>query len=198
MLFRRNTLLLPLIAISGCATPEAPTPSLAALEAATSAGPPLPPPPLRLDVAVLEFAPLQAGPAMIIVEPVPVTPADAMVAMARGRLSASGDTGKARFFILAARFMRHSSGADGLFGGRGETLSCIMRCAVEILSPTDELRGHARAEAMLSARAPASNLAESAESAGRLVRLTTAALALDLDRSLRRDIGPFLAGGAAA
>ncbi len=196
MLFRRNALLLPMAALAGCATPEPPPPPLAALEATASATPAEPA--LRLDAAMLEFAPLQAGPAMIIVAPVPIAPADAMVAMARGQLFPVGATGKARFIILTALFMRHPSSPGWLFNDRTEALSCTMRCAVEILSPDDELRGYTRAEALLSARAPASSLAESAELAARLVRLTTAALSQDLERAMRRDLRGFLIGGGAA
>jgi hypothetical protein len=196
MLFRRNALLLPMAALAGCATPDPPPPPLAALEADAAARPAAPA--LRLDAAMLEFAPLQAGPAMITVAPVPLTPADAMVAMARERLFPAGVTGKARFIILTALFMRHPSSSGGLFNDSTEALSCTMRCAVEILSPDDELRSYTRAEATLSARAPASSLAESADSATRLVRLTTAALAQDLERATRRDLRGFLLGGGAA
>lgn len=196
MLFRRNALLLPMTALAGCATPDPPPPPLAALEADASARPAGPA--LRLNVAMLEFAPLQAGPAMITVAPVPITPADAMVAMARERLFPAGATGKARFIILTARFMRHPSSPGGLFNVRTEALSCTIRCAVEILSQTDELLASTRAEAMLSARAPASSLAESADSATRLVRLTTTALSEDLERAMRRDLRGFLLGAAAA
>ena len=188
MLTRRGVLLLSAVAAPGCAGSA---PPLAALEAGLRGQPPAQP--LFLDVAGIEIAPVPAGPAIFVIPPAPIVPADAMVSLARERLRAAGGARTARFHVLAARLGRHPENSGGLLSGRTEMLHCAMHCELEILAAENALIVATRAEVRRSATVPASCEAELVDSAARFMRVAMAELDREFENQVRRDLGMFLA-----
>ncbi len=191
------TLALPVLgAACGDRVPAEPTP--------ISSGPPsyghLTP--IRLDVSAIDIANPSVGPATFVVPPAPIVPAQAMLTMARDRLVAAGGSGRARFTILAASLTRQRVSDGGLFSSPTESLTCTMRCRVEILGAEGEPPlGFAQAEASRNSVSPSGSAAERSAAADRIVRNAMADLNIEFEYHIRHNLRRWLvatpAGGSA-
>ncbi|MBR0657179.1 hypothetical protein [Plastoroseomonas arctica] len=144
--------------------------------------------PLRLDVASLEIAPALSSARIAAAPPAPVNPAQAMLAMAEDRLSASGRDGVGRFLVQTALLTRGGAGGGGLFSSNTERLDCILRCRLELRSADGELRGFAEAEVRRTATQPAGDEAARARNADTIIREAMADMNVEFEFQVRRNL----------
>lgn len=153
--------------------------------------------PLRLDVATIDIAAPDPGPATLVVQPAPIEPAQAMMVMARDRLVAAGTSGRARFVISTATLTRTQESAGGVFSTTSERISVALDCRVEIVGGEDgQPLGFAQAATQRSAVGPAANAAERSAAADRIMRQAMADLNIELEYQVRRNLRRWLAVGA--
>ncbi len=144
--------------------------------------------PLRLDVAALDITPAPPGPRINAAAPSPIIPAQAMLAMAEDRLSASGREGLARFSVQTALLSRRPASAGGLFSTGTERLDCVLRCRLELRSAEGELRGFVEAEVRRDFTQPVADDDARARNADAIVRQAMADLNVEFEFQVRRNL----------
>jgi hypothetical protein len=155
--------------------------------------------PIRLNVAEIEIPDPPPG-AVRVDEPVPIRPEREMMRMAQDRLVAMGTSGKARFLVQTAEFLRQplsSGGLASMFAGQpGERLTCRLHARLEILSAEGSRVGFVEAQVMRQRTLPdgASNRQRAAEE---LIRQAMDGLNVEFEFQVRRALRAWLVEGNA-